>query len=282
MPIRPWVEKPRIPRTRGHAPADRSEGMMLRDAFFDREPEIVAQALVGKVIRRRYEGRWLSAAIVEAEAYLLTEKGSHASLGRTPSREALFMPAGTIYMYYARGGDSLNVSCRGAGNAVLFKSGVPVVDEVSARRRPSRHAPPQPGLVEAASRPPIMQRADAPVPFARPEGARLEWPALRPPPPLPRGRRLSTERTGAGPSPRHSDRPRRTPAASVRRCGSSPQRDQESADRARRRLGAPTSRVGFEPVAARSLGARPAMRAHRNGSSATAVCGTSGGIWRLR
>ena len=105
--------------------------MILLDTFFDRDPVRVAQMLIGKVIRRRYRRRWLSAAIVEAEAYLLEEKGSHASLGRTPSREALFMRAGTIYMYYARGGDSLNVSCRGDGNAVLIKSGVPVVDEIS-------------------------------------------------------------------------------------------------------------------------------------------------------
>ena len=32
------------------------------------------------------------------------------------------MPPGTIYIYYARGGDSLNVSCGGDGNAVLIKS----------------------------------------------------------------------------------------------------------------------------------------------------------------
>jgi len=41
------------------------------------------------------------------------------------------MPPGTIYMYFARGGDSLNVSVRGAGNAVLIKAGLPHVDEVS-------------------------------------------------------------------------------------------------------------------------------------------------------
>ena len=35
------------------------------------------------------------------------------------------MPQGIIYMYYTRGGDSLNVSCRGKGNAVLIKSGFP-------------------------------------------------------------------------------------------------------------------------------------------------------------
>ena len=44
-------------------------------------------------------------------------------MGFTEKRRALFMPAGTIYMYYARGGDSFNVSCHGEGNAVLIKSG---------------------------------------------------------------------------------------------------------------------------------------------------------------
>ena len=105
--------------------------MILGADFFDRDSLEVARGLVGKILRRKYRGRWLSAAIVEAEAYYQREKGSHASLGRTPSREALFMPAGTIYMYYARGGDSLNVSCRGEGNAVLVKSAVPHFDELS-------------------------------------------------------------------------------------------------------------------------------------------------------
>src|SRR5690606_26100519 len=65
------------------------------------------------------------------EAYLREEKGSHASLGLTPSRRALFMEAGTLYMYYARGGDSLNISAAGEGDGVLIKSGYPVVDEIS-------------------------------------------------------------------------------------------------------------------------------------------------------
>jgi DNA-3-methyladenine glycosylase len=98
---------------------------MLTISFFDRDPQVVAKALLGKVLRHYYQGIWLSALIIETEAYYLEDKASHASLGFTPKRKALFMPAGTIYMYYARGGDSLNVSCRGEGNAVLIKSGVP-------------------------------------------------------------------------------------------------------------------------------------------------------------
>jgi DNA-3-methyladenine glycosylase len=41
------------------------------------------------------------------------------------------MPAGTIYMYYAHGGDSLNISAQGSGNAVLIKSAIPYVVENS-------------------------------------------------------------------------------------------------------------------------------------------------------
>jgi len=103
--------------------------------FFDQPAQQLAIALLGAVLRRRVttpEGSlWLAARIIETEAYEFSDRGSHASLGETPSRRALFMPAGTIYMYYARGGDSLNFSARGAGNAVLIKSGIPHIDKHS-------------------------------------------------------------------------------------------------------------------------------------------------------
>jgi DNA-3-methyladenine glycosylase len=101
----------------------------LTTEFFDRDAQTVAKDLLGKVVRHRCQGVWLSAMIIETEAYYLEDKASHASLGFTEKRKALFMPAGTIYMYYARGGDSLNISCRGEGNAVLIKSGVVYPDE---------------------------------------------------------------------------------------------------------------------------------------------------------
>ncbi len=103
----------------------------LDQTFFDRDAEELAIALLGKVIRHKVDQLWLSARIIETEAYRLEDRGSHASLGETPSRKALFMEGGTIYMYYARGGDSLNLGARGAGNAVLIKSGYPVVDGIS-------------------------------------------------------------------------------------------------------------------------------------------------------
>ncbi|KTC57356.1 3-methyladenine DNA glycosylase [Pseudomonas fluorescens ABAC62] len=100
----------------------------LPDGFFDRDAQILARELLGKVIRHRVGDLWLSARIIETEAYYVAEKGSHASLGYTEKRKALFLDGGHIYMYYARGGDSLNFSAHGPGNAVLIKSAYPWAD----------------------------------------------------------------------------------------------------------------------------------------------------------
>jgi len=105
----------------------------LTSAFFDQEPCELAQSLLGKVLRHRHGGRWLACRIIETEAYYQNERGSHSSLGYTDKRRAMFMPPGTIYMYYARGGDSLNISARGEGNAVLIKAGIAYFDRQSPR-----------------------------------------------------------------------------------------------------------------------------------------------------
>lgn len=105
---------------------------MLSSDFFNRDALEVARELLGKVIRRRIGRDWLSVKIIETEAYYLEDKASHASLGFTEARRALFMKPGTIYMYYARGNDSLNFSCMGEGNAVLIKSAVPFEEGMSA------------------------------------------------------------------------------------------------------------------------------------------------------
>ena len=91
----------------------------------------MARELIGCVLRRRLDGLWLGVRIVETEAYGLDDPASHAFLGRTPSREPMWMPPGTIYMYHSRAGASLNVSCGTGPEAVLIKAGVPVVDDIS-------------------------------------------------------------------------------------------------------------------------------------------------------
>ena len=109
---------------------------MVSQAFFNREPTDLAVALLGKVLRHRVSHSthgpvWLAARIIETEAYYLAERGSHSSLGLTEKRRAMFMAPGTIYMYYARGSDSLNFSALGDGNGVLIKAAFPVVDRTS-------------------------------------------------------------------------------------------------------------------------------------------------------
>jgi len=101
---------------------------MLEQHFFNQDAQKLAKALLGKVMFVKHEALWLQVMIIETEAYYCAEKASHASLGWTEKRKALFMPPGTLYMYYARGGDSLNISCEGEGNAVLIKAGKPYLE----------------------------------------------------------------------------------------------------------------------------------------------------------
>ncbi|MEK1904351.1 MAG: DNA-3-methyladenine glycosylase [Pseudomonas sp.] len=127
----------------------------LPDSFFDRDAQLLARELLGKVIRHRHQGHWLAARIIETEAYYLAEKGSHASLGYTEKRRALFLDGGHIYMYYARGGDSLNFSAQGPGNAVLIKSAAPWLDRhcaPDALQRMQANNPATGGNVRATER----------------------------------------------------------------------------------------------------------------------------------
>lgn len=107
-------------------------GDPLGPAFFSRDVQEVAKELLGKVLVHQVDDCWLAARIIETEAYYQDEKGSHASEGYTDRRKALFMQPGTIYMYYARGKDSFNVSCHGEGNAVLVKAGIPYLNKGTA------------------------------------------------------------------------------------------------------------------------------------------------------
>jgi len=106
---------------------------MLTQKDFTRDATDLARYLLGKVLRVKYQHVWLSVQVIETEAYYRLEKASHSSLGFTEKRRAMFMPAGTIYMYHSRAGASLNISSEGEGDAVLIKSGIPFFDRKSPR-----------------------------------------------------------------------------------------------------------------------------------------------------
>ena len=116
---------------------DGQPAQLLLPSFFDKPAPLLALRLLGKVLRRTITvagvEHCLSVRIIETEAYQLSDRASHSSLGFTVKRRAMFMNPGTVYMYYARGRDSLNFSARGDGNAVLIKSGIAYLDETSPK-----------------------------------------------------------------------------------------------------------------------------------------------------
>ncbi len=105
--------------------------MVLCNDFFQRDVVMLARLLIGKVLVRKINNFILKVRIIETEAYSKSEPASHSSLGYSFSRAAMFMKAGTIYMYHSRAGASFNISALGEGDAVLVKSGICFLDNDS-------------------------------------------------------------------------------------------------------------------------------------------------------
>ena len=87
--------------------------------FFLPSPEVVAPALLGKLLVRRRGGDEVRARIVETEAYLgRGDAAAHAARGLTPRTAVLFGEPGRAYIYLAYGLHwCLNVSTLPAGEA---------------------------------------------------------------------------------------------------------------------------------------------------------------------
>jgi DNA-3-methyladenine glycosylase len=98
----------------------------LGRAFFARTPSRVARDLLGKVLVRQTPENYLTARIVEVEAYLgVKDAAAHASAGQTLRNAVLFGPPGHAYVYFIYGNHyCLNVSCEPEGRAgcVLFRA----------------------------------------------------------------------------------------------------------------------------------------------------------------
>lgn len=107
-------------------PASR-EGRVLGSDFFDRETELVARELLGKVLVREVDGRTLTGRLVEVEAYLApADLASHAARGRRTHRnEVMYGAPGHAYVYFTYGmHHCLNFVTRPAGTpqAVLVRA----------------------------------------------------------------------------------------------------------------------------------------------------------------
>jgi DNA-3-methyladenine glycosylase len=121
----------------------------LPRSFFLPAPDVVARALLGKLLLRRWEGGWLAGRIVETEAYFgVDDPAAHAYAGRTPRNSVLFGPPGHAYVYFIYGLHAcLNVSCEpnGVAGCVLLRALEPFegLDEMARLRGLSKGASPR-------------------------------------------------------------------------------------------------------------------------------------------
>jgi DNA-3-methyladenine glycosylase len=103
---------------------------LLRRAFFNRDPRIVARNLLGKLIVRSEDGITRAGRIVEVEAYLgVGDLAAHATAGQTERNAVLWGEPGHAYVYFIYGMHyCLNISClpRGEAGCVLVRALEPV------------------------------------------------------------------------------------------------------------------------------------------------------------
>jgi len=106
------------------------ENRLLRRAFFNRDPRVVARELLGKLVVRREGRKKLAGRIVEVEAYLGSgDLAAHAAAGHTARNAVLWGPPGHAYVYFIYGVHyCLNISCLPDGDAgcVLIRALEPV------------------------------------------------------------------------------------------------------------------------------------------------------------
>jgi DNA-3-methyladenine glycosylase len=127
----------------------RSE-QVLPSAFFQRSADVVAPDLLGRyLVREDARGRRII-KIVETEAYLgSSDPASHAWQGRRTARnEALYLPGGSIYVFFVYGMHycfNVVTGSEDDGDAVLIRAGEPVLGEEMMRRARRLRRQPRPG-----------------------------------------------------------------------------------------------------------------------------------------
>ena len=107
-----------------------SVGAKLPRAFFDRDPIVVAQDVLGKHLVHVVAGVERIGRIVEVEAYLGPhDLAAHSSRGLTPRTRVMFGPPGHAYVYLVYGMHwcmNMVTQAEGLASAVLLRALEPV------------------------------------------------------------------------------------------------------------------------------------------------------------
>jgi len=102
----------------------------LKRTFYNREADIVAKDLLGKLLVRRVAGKTLVGRIVETEAYLGEhDLACHTAKGMTERNRVMFGPAGHTYVYMIYGMyycTNIVTESVGRGSAVLLRALEPI------------------------------------------------------------------------------------------------------------------------------------------------------------
>jgi DNA-3-methyladenine glycosylase len=124
-------------------------GALMARAFFARPPDIVARAVLGKLLVRQTSDALLVGRIVEVETYFGDgDPAAHSAAGPTARNSVLFGPPGHAYVYFIYGMHScLNISCEptGLAGSVLVRALEPLqgLAQMAAWRGLSAHAAPR-------------------------------------------------------------------------------------------------------------------------------------------
>lgn len=121
-------------------------GKILPVTFFNRETELVARDLLGKVLQCTTDEGTTSGIIVETEAYIGEhDAASHAAVGKTERNSPLYGPPGHAYVYFIYGMYwSVNTVTRAEGlpSGVLIRAIEPLQGiELMHHRRPKVRNP---------------------------------------------------------------------------------------------------------------------------------------------
>lgn len=103
---------------------------LLPTSFYARNPTVVAENILGKIVVRRFEGIVLAGKVVEVEAYLGSDDpAAHSFIGKTKRNEVLFGNPGYTYVHSIHKYYCMDIVCEGKGNpgSVLIRALEPIL-----------------------------------------------------------------------------------------------------------------------------------------------------------